>query len=126
MNNGNNNFNRRKTDENINRYDNYDVNMDDDTDNNQNRRNSEQTNDITNRMNRVQNNDTTMIGMSSNTPLDIDYNSFMENVMCDQTVNNISKSNDLPIISEVKFLFKKRLMNSTNLLKDYLINGWGA
>ena len=46
--------------------------------------------------------DNTMINLNMNQPIGLDLNKFISNVNnCDQTVHNISTSNDLPIISEV-------------------------
>ena len=74
--------------------DDYDMNVfknniDDRNNDNENRRSSQ---------------DNTMINLNINQPIGLDINNFISNVNnCDQTVHNISTSNDLPIISEVYF-----------------------
>jgi hypothetical protein len=89
----NNNGNKRKTEVNINEmYDDYDMNVD--YPDNQNKRYMNMENN---------NNNTTIVGLNSNQPIGLDLNKFVSNINnLDQTVHNISTSNDLPLISEVK------------------------
>jgi hypothetical protein len=112
MNNGNNNYMRRKTDDNLptnyteneedynmntnNNEEDYDYHNNNNI-NNYNRRNTDNTN---NRMNV-----NTLINVNSGQPIGLDLKGFMNNQDPDMTVHSISQTNDLPIISEVKFLF---------------------
>lgn len=98
LNGNNNNYERRKT-ENINvRYDTGDDNYE--MHNEENSKQEKDNNLMRRHSDMINNNNTTLLGLNTGMPMGLDLNSFINND-CDQTIHNISTSNDLPIISEV-------------------------